>query len=149
MKYKILLKSDNGFYSYAKDKAEQTDTITDINGNEIQVGTGKYQIVDFETEDVDKVKAKYVELLDKHFKDSLDIVADVNEIVNFSVDVEEVKPINAESSQDKPSDNSCHCPSNDIANGDSIKDIFDNNGTEEVEDTTPENSEVNPSIPID
>ena len=139
MKYKILMKSDNGFYSYAKDKIEQTDTITDINGNEVQVGTGKYQIVDFETEDVAKVKAKYIELLDKHFKDSLDIVADVSEIVNFSVDVEEVKPVDDTPSQDDPSDNSCHCPDNEIADGDTIKDIFndgeDSNSEEETEST--------------
>lgn len=89
--YKILIKGTNGALAFATEKKEvMTKEIKTIDGVDtiVEVGTGKYVTGVFESEDVEVVKKKYVELMDTYKKDQLNCVIDVPEIVNITVDIE-------------------------------------------------------------
>lgn len=89
--YKILIKGVNGAMAFATEKKEiMNKEIQTIDGEDkiVEVGTGKFVTGEFESEDVEVVKKKYVELMDTYKKDQLNCVIDVPEIVNITVDID-------------------------------------------------------------
>lgn len=91
MVYKITIKTGDDTFKFVTTKKPITKTEIDLEGNEVQIPTGYFQTVVFETSDISELKAKYVELLNTYRIDQLNAIADVDDFVNLSVDIEEVE----------------------------------------------------------
>lgn len=90
--YKITIKGITpGMFSYVQVKEEIMEKIivTDPDGNDTidYVGTNTYKMVDFETDDIEIAKDKYIELLKIYREDELNLISDITEKVTYTVDV--------------------------------------------------------------
>lgn len=99
MIYKILIKTTSDTYKFAQQNVEvmekQIVTVDGVDTIE-EIGTGKFVLADYETESVDELKEKYIELMSKYRQDQLNCIADVSEKVTITVDIIENSTTNSE-----------------------------------------------------
>lgn len=105
--YKITIKGYNkGTFTYAQRTVNVVEPkiVKDENGQDTieYVPTGATRLEDFETNDIEEAKQKYIELLENHKKDELNLIDDITETVTVIITIaeDEVEPDIHEDSDD-------------------------------------------------
>lgn len=94
-KYKILIKGTNNAYTFATATEEVMEKVIE-DDQIVEKPTGKFVLVDFETEELDELKQKYIELLDTYKKDQINAISDISETVTINVEFEDTNIENDE-----------------------------------------------------
>lgn len=91
--YKITIKGYNkGTFTYAQRTVDvlEARVVKNEDGEDVieYIPTGAKKVEDFETNDIEEAKEKYIELLETHKKDELNLIDDITETVTITVAVE-------------------------------------------------------------